>query len=67
MEEGGDKPKKISAGKLRSDEKAKYLSHPFDAVSYLVCLYYPIKDISVKEYKGKMMDVFDGKYEYGDN
>ena len=67
MEEGGGKPKRISAGKLRSDEKAKYLGHPFDAVGYLICLYYPIKDVNIKEFKGKMMDVFDNKYEYGDN
>lgn len=65
MEEGGDRPKKISSGKLRSDEKAKYLGHPFDSVSYLICLYYPIKDITVKEFKGNMLDVFGNKYEYG--
>jgi hypothetical protein len=66
MEEGGDRPKKISSGKLRSDEKAKYLGHPFDAVSYPICLYYPIKDISLKEFKGTIGDIYDGKYEYGD-
>lgn len=64
-EEGGSRPKRISSGKLRSDEKAKYLGHPFDAVSYLICLYYPIKDASHKEYKGSMMDVFGGKYNSG--
>jgi hypothetical protein len=65
MEEGGNKPKKISSGKLRSDEKAKYLGHPIDACSYLVCLYYPIKDITLKGYNGKLMDVFGNKYQYG--
>ena len=62
-EEGGSRPKKISSGKLRCDEKAKFLGHPIDSISYPICLYYPIKDITLKEYKGKMMDVFGNKYD----
>lgn len=65
-EPGGSRPKKISTGKIKSDEKAKFLVHPIDAVSYLICLYYPIKDVILKEYKGPpMSDAFDGKYEKG--
>ena len=65
-EEGGSRPKKISSGKLRSDPYAKYLGHPIDAVSYPVCLYYPIKDISRKDFGDKpYSDVFEGKYEKG--
>lgn len=65
-EPGGSKPKKVSTGKMKSDPYAKYLIHPIDAVSYLICLYYPIKDIKLQEYKGPpMSDAFDGKYEKG--
>lgn len=66
MEEGGSRPKKITTGKLRVDPRAKYLGHPFDAVSYLICLYYPIKALDVKSYSGgAMMDVFGNKYTSG--
>lgn len=65
-EPGGSRPKKVSTGKIKSDDMAKFLIHPIDAVSYLICLYYPIKDFSLKEYKGPpMSDAFDGKYEKG--
>lgn len=65
-EEGGSRPKKISSGKLRSDPYAKFLSHPIDAVSYPVCLYYPIKDISRKDFGDKpYSNIFEGKYEKG--
>ena len=66
-EEGGDAPKKPSGGKIRNDPYAKYLTHPTDAVSSLVCYYYPIKQkIRTEQYKGKIMDVFGNeKYEYG--
>lgn len=64
MEPGTSRPKKISTGKLKSDDFAKYLVHPIDAVSYLICLYYPIKSIDVKSFSGgPMSDAFDGKYE----
>lgn len=63
MEPGTSRPKKISTGKLKSDDFAKFLVHPIDAVSYLICLYYPIKDVNLKEFTGEAMsDAFDGKY-----
>mgnify|MGYP001024670929 CR=1 FL=1 len=66
MEEGGSRPKRISTGKLRVDPRAKYLGHPFDAVSYLICLYYPIKPVDLKAYQGPpMLDVFGNKYTSG--
>lgn len=66
MEEGGSRPKRISTGKLRVDPRAKYLGHPFDAVSYLICLYYPIKRIDLKAYDGPpALDVFGNKYTSG--
>lgn len=67
IEEGGDKPKKISGGKLRNDPNAKYLTHPTDACSSAVCYYYPIKEkIQHTDYQGVIQDVFgNSKYEYG--
>lgn len=62
VEEGSSKPKKVSTGKMKSDPYAKYLIHPIDAVSYLICLYYPIKDINLKTFEGKMSDTFSDKY-----
>ena len=61
------KPKKISASKIESDPKAKYLGHPIDAVSYLVCLYFPLKAIHLDDYNNMVdnqrRDVFGGKYD----
>lgn len=63
VEEGGSRPKKISTGKLRSDSKAKYLSHPIDAVTYPICLYYPIRDLHLGGASTEdMMDVYGDKY-----
>ena len=63
IDPGTSKPKKVSGGKLRSDPFAKYLIHPIDAVSYLICLYYPIKDINLKDFGDNVMsDTFEGKY-----
>lgn len=62
VEEGGSRPKKVSTGKMKSDPYAKYLIHPIDAVSYLICLYYPIKDMSITEFKGTMSDTLSEKY-----
>lgn len=65
-EEGGSRPKNPSTGKLRTDPYAKFLVHPIDAVSYPICLYFPIRDISRKEFGDKpISDVFEGKYEKG--
>lgn len=67
VEEGGDVPKKPSTGKLKNDPYAKYLTHPTDAVSSMVCYYYPIKQKpSPEAYRGVIQDVFGNtKYEYG--
>lgn len=63
VEPGTSKPKKVSTGRMKSDDFAKFLIHPIDAVSYLICLYYPIKDINLKSFTGEAMsDAFDGKY-----
>lgn len=62
-EEGGSRPKKISTGKLKSDSKAKYLSHPIDAVTYPVCLYYPIRDIHATDAEFKNIDPYGDKYD----
>ena len=63
IEPGSNRPKKISTGKLKSDDNAKFLVHPIDAVSYLICLYYPIKEVDLKSFSGEpMSDAFDGKF-----
>lgn len=62
-----NKPKKISASKIKSDPNAKFLGHPIDAVSYLVCLYFPLKAIHLNDYNqmvsNQRTDVFGGKYD----
>lgn len=64
VEPGTSRPKKVSGGKLRSDPFAKYLIHPIDAVSYLVCLYYPIKALHVTEFgdNNTLTDTLGDKY-----
>lgn len=58
------KPKLPTASMISKDPNAKYLGHPIDAASYLVCMYYPIKDISYKdETSYAQRDVFGGKYD----
>lgn len=63
-EPGTGKPKKISSGKMRTDPKAMYLLHPIDAVSYMVYLYHPIRDLSFHNAKRNMegIDIYEGKY-----
>ena len=63
VEPGTSRPKKVSTGKMKSDPNAKFLIHPIDAVSYLICLYYPIKNVDIKAFEGEAMsDAFDGKF-----
>lgn len=63
VEPGTSRPKKVSTGKLKSDPYAKFLIHPIDAVSYLICLYYPIKDVNLQSFGSTpMSDAFEGKY-----
>ena len=63
-EPGTGKPKKISTGKLRTDSKAMYLGHPIDAVSYMVYLYHPIRDLSFNKVQRSSdgIDIYEGKY-----
>lgn len=67
VEPGTSKPKKITSSKIKADPMAKYLGHPIDAVSYLVCLYFPVKAIHLQDYnkmeEKKATDIFGGKYD----
>lgn len=66
IQEGTSKPKIPSSGALRKDPKKKYLIHPIDAVSYLVCLYHPAKHVSPwLDYSNRDegTDIFGGKYD----
>lgn len=63
---GTSKPKLPSTGELKKNKKAKYLIHPIDAVSYLVCYYHQIKNETAwEEYNNRQVgiDVFGGKYD----
>lgn len=66
LKPGTNKPKIPSTRELQRDTMAKFLIHPIDAVSYLVCRYHPIqKDITPwSEYQDRTgTDVFGGKYD----
>lgn len=67
VEPGTSRPKRISSSKIKNDPFAKYLGHPIDAISYLVCLYFPIKAIHYDDYTNKLKsentDIFGGKYD----
>ena len=67
MEAGGNKPKKISSGKLKSDPYAKYLTHPIDACSYFVMRYFPIQEeVRYDQWQGEYKSVWsENKYEFG--
>lgn len=63
-----NKPKLPSGKQIASDSRLKYLGHPIDAVSYLVCYYYPIKSQTPwEEYQTfndtEAVDIFGGKYD----
>lgn len=63
---GTNKPKVPGSRELQRDPKAKYLVHPIDAVSYLVCKYHPIqREVTAwVDYQSKTsVDVFGGKYD----
>ena len=63
---GTNKPRVPGSRELQRDPKAKYLVHPIDAVSYLVCKYHPIqREVSEwSDYQNKTsVDVFGGKYD----
>lgn len=67
VEPGTSRPKRITSSKIKSDPMAKYLGHPIDAVSYLVCLYFPVKAIHLNDFKQQTTainkDIFGGKYD----
>lgn len=59
------KPKLPTSKQIKKSNDKKYLGHPIDAASYLVSLYYPIRDVSyndnvINNYK---TDIFNGKYD----
>lgn len=64
--EGTSKPKVPSTGALKADPRRKFLIHPIDAVSYLVCTYHRQKYVSEwAEYQARDVgtDIFGGKYD----
>ena len=66
VQAGTSKPKLPSANAIQKDNNKKYLGHPIDAASYLVCMYYPIKEIHFQEMpdaKHIGTDIFNGKYD----
>lgn len=67
VEPGTSKPKRITSSKIKNDPYAKYLGHPIDAVSYLVCLYFPVQAIHYDKYNQQQQnintDIFGGKYD----
>lgn len=63
---GTSKPKLPSPSAIQKDNNKKYLGHPIDAASYLVCMYYPIKEIHFQEMPSSKYigtDIFNGKYD----
>ena len=68
LKEGTNKPKLPSAKQIQRDNLLKYLNHPIDAVSYLVCYYHPITETTpYQEFVDRQLnvaeDVFGGKYD----
>lgn len=65
IQPGTSKPKLPSPSAIQKDYKKKYLGHPIDAASYLVCMYYPIRLTDFKTFENKPMntDIFNGKYD----
>lgn len=63
---GTSKPKLPSSKQIEKDERLKYLGHPFDAASYLVASYYPVKTVhytDVPDEPKSGIDVFGGRYD----
>lgn len=65
IKEGTSKPKIPSTSEMKRNSRAKYLIHPIDAVSYLVCKYHPIRKESAWTVYNthQSVDVFGGKYD----
>lgn len=62
---GTSKPKLPSSSQISKNPKLKYLGHPIDAASYLVCFYYPIKDTTTTTFNRNTVpkDVYNGRYD----
>lgn len=61
---GSSKPKLPTAYQIAKDNNLKYLGHPIDAASYLVCFYYPVKDTTIQGFnRGTAKDIFSDKYD----
>lgn len=63
---GTSKPKLPTPNAIAKDNNKKYLGHPIDAASYLVCMYYPIKEIHYNEVpkdENIGTDIFNGRYD----
>lgn len=68
LKAGTNKPKLPSGKQIQRDSRLKYLGHPIDAVSYLVCYYHPISDETPwEEFQRNQFnvatDIFGGKYD----
>lgn len=66
IKEGTSKPKVPTSRQIQKDPKKKYLIHPIDAVSYLICFYHPVREKSPwEEVKNAdyATDIFGGKYD----
>lgn len=66
LKPGTNKPKLPSSKQIQNDNRLKYLGHPIDAVSYLVCYYHPIKsETPWQEYQelSTSDDIFGNKYD----
>lgn len=68
LKPGTNKPKLPSGKQIQQDSRLKYLGHPIDAVSYLICYYYPISDKTPwEEYQEAQpniaTDIFGNKYD----
>ena len=57
------KPKLPTSRQIEKNNEMKYLGHPIDAASYLVCMYYPIKAIDTSKPTEYATDIFNGKYD----
>lgn len=64
IQPGTSKPKLPTQNKINKDPNMKYLGHPIDAASYLVCFYYPVKDTTIQGFnKATNKDIFNNRYD----
>lgn len=61
---GTSKPKLPTPHQISKDNNLKYLGHPIDAASYLVCFYYPVKDTTTQAFnRANVPNIFNDKYD----